>query len=88
MCHVSAVSASTWFTVPGVAYIRKREKSDGTVSFAVRGRAGGARGGKQEAEILEDSDVARRFRDLVGALAAAGLRALTAIRKGRAEERS
>lgn len=48
-----------------MAYIKKRDKRDGTASFTVMWRAGGARGGKQESEVFEDETAAERFRDLV-----------------------
>ncbi|MGW7292884.1 tyrosine-type recombinase/integrase [Streptomyces xiamenensis] len=48
-----------------MAYIKKRDKRDGTASFTVMWRAGGARGGKQESEVFADETAAERFRDLV-----------------------
>ncbi|WP_228447164.1 hypothetical protein [Streptomyces paludis] len=48
-----------------MAYIKKRDKRDGTASFTVMWRAGGARGRKQESEVFDDSGAAERFRDLV-----------------------
>lgn len=48
-----------------MAYIKQRAKSDGTASHTVMWRAGGARGGKQESEVFDDSTAAERFRDLV-----------------------
>ncbi|MEU8887345.1 site-specific integrase [Streptomyces sp. NPDC048442] len=48
-----------------MASIRERAKRDGTSSFIVLFRAGGARNAKQESEIFEDLKAAESFRDLV-----------------------
>ncbi|MDJ1135588.1 tyrosine-type recombinase/integrase [Streptomyces iconiensis] len=48
-----------------MASIRKRKKSDGTMSYTVLFRAGGAKSAKQESEVFDDETAATRFRDLV-----------------------
>ncbi|MFE4635488.1 tyrosine-type recombinase/integrase [Streptomyces sp. NPDC056773] len=48
-----------------MAYVKNREKSDGSVSYTVMWRAGGARGAKQESEVFEEETAAERFKDLV-----------------------
>ncbi|MFJ3710334.1 site-specific integrase [Streptomyces sp. NBC_01387] len=48
-----------------MASIKKRDKRDGTASFTVLWRAGGARSAKQESEVFSDEQAAERFKDLV-----------------------
>lgn len=48
-----------------MASIKTRGKKDGTASFTVLWRAGGARNAKQESEVFSDETAAERFRDLV-----------------------
>ncbi|MCZ4125986.1 tyrosine-type recombinase/integrase [Streptomyces sp. H39-S7] len=48
-----------------MASIKRRDKSDGTASFTVLFRAGGARNAKQESEVFGDETAAERFRELV-----------------------
>jgi hypothetical protein len=48
-----------------MASIKQRANNDGTTSYTVLWRAGGARGGKQESEVFQDSTGAERFQNLV-----------------------
>lgn len=52
-------------TVRRMANIKRRTRSDGSISYSVRWREGGARDGKEQHETLEDETAAERFRDLV-----------------------
>ncbi|WP_180931167.1 hypothetical protein [Streptomyces sp. AJS327] len=42
--------------------VRRRAKSNGTVSYTVLWRPGGTRGGKQESENFDDLAAAERFK--------------------------
>ncbi|MFD9909384.1 tyrosine-type recombinase/integrase [Streptomyces sp. NPDC059063] len=48
-----------------MAYVQERKRADGEVSYTVRWRAGGSRGGKNESEVFSERPAADRFRDLV-----------------------
>lgn len=48
-----------------MASIKNRVKKDGTFTYAVLWRSGGARGAKQDSENFDDLTAAERFRDLV-----------------------
>lgn len=48
-----------------MAYVQERRRADGGVSYVVRWRAGGVRGGKLESEVFAEREAADRFRDLV-----------------------
>ncbi|MEU7584201.1 hypothetical protein AB0B50_42220 [Streptomyces sp. NPDC041068] len=48
-----------------MASIKMRNKKDGTASFTVLWRAGGARDAKQESEVFSDETAAERCKELV-----------------------
>ncbi|MFG3259034.1 tyrosine-type recombinase/integrase [Streptomyces sp. NPDC048172] len=50
-----------------MAYVEERKRADGSVSYVVRWRAGGARTGKKESEVFTEEPSASQFRDLVNA---------------------